>query len=249
MSTKKGDQSKKGQKHQNTYAFKHNKNSKLTKKIAETPLDLLCKRCLDILEWKIKYRKYKPLSVPGKCKICDHKNILKSYRDICDSWFMWKENSICTKCIEPITEYAKPSRISKFLKGNSNDNAFAEVLEELKERQRRTILRKLESGCKIVFNEEKGFIDKNTDEVILSLNEINEMDNEDIEEGISIEEENLNEEDYKQNELNEIINKKTEQIDEIKNSKEIEKYLDNVHALNNEVKQQNWIEKRNSIFI
>lgn len=234
MSTKKGDQSKKGQKHQNTYSFKHNKNSKLTKKIAETPLDLLCKRCLDILEWKIKYRKYKPLSVPGKCKICDHKNILKSYRDICDSCA--KENSICTKCIEPVTEYAKPSRISKFLKGNLNDNAFAEVLEELKERQRRTILRKLESGCKIVFNEEKGFIDKNTDEVILSIEEINEMDNEDIEEGISIEEENLNEENHKLNELNEVIN---EQKGEINNSKEIEKYLDNVHALENEVKQQN----------
>jgi hypothetical protein len=31
--------------HQNVFSFKHNKNSKLTKKIAEEPLDNLCKRC------------------------------------------------------------------------------------------------------------------------------------------------------------------------------------------------------------
>lgn len=31
--------------HQNKFAFKHNKNSRLTEQIAKEPLDLLCQRC------------------------------------------------------------------------------------------------------------------------------------------------------------------------------------------------------------
>jgi hypothetical protein len=63
MSTKKGNIEKKGPpKHQNTFAFKHNKHSKLTQKIRETPNTGLCKTCFDIIEWKKKYRKYKPLT-------------------------------------------------------------------------------------------------------------------------------------------------------------------------------------------
>ena len=30
------------------------------------------------------YKKYKPLTVPGKCRDCSQKNILKAYRALCD---------------------------------------------------------------------------------------------------------------------------------------------------------------------
>ena len=53
-------------KHQNKFAFRHNKNSKLTKKILERPNQGLCLRCYDQIEWRKKYRKYKLLSAPGK---------------------------------------------------------------------------------------------------------------------------------------------------------------------------------------
>jgi len=43
--------------HQNSFAFKHNKNSKKTKKIAAIPNVGVCKRCHDIIEWRKKYRK------------------------------------------------------------------------------------------------------------------------------------------------------------------------------------------------
>ena len=48
--------------HQNKYAFKHNKNSKKTKKILSLPNTGLCKQCHEIIEWRKKYRKYKPLT-------------------------------------------------------------------------------------------------------------------------------------------------------------------------------------------
>ena len=75
MSTRSGNPKKQGQKHQNAFAFKHNKNSKLTIKIKKSPLDNLCKRCFDILEWKITYRKYKPLTAAAKCNTCLQKTI------------------------------------------------------------------------------------------------------------------------------------------------------------------------------
>jgi hypothetical protein len=105
MSTRTGGASKQGQKHQNTYAFKHNKNSILTRKIKQSPLDHLCERCMNQVEWRINFRKYKPLSAPSKCNLCDMKNVYKAYRSICDVCANAKK--ICTKCTEPIEDYAK----------------------------------------------------------------------------------------------------------------------------------------------
>lgn len=60
------DRRKRPQAHQNTFAFKHNKHSKLTQKIVDEPLDLLCQRCSQKLQWRKQFRKYKLLTVPGK---------------------------------------------------------------------------------------------------------------------------------------------------------------------------------------
>lgn len=171
MSTQKGNIKKIGQKHQNSFSFKHNKNSLLTRKIQETPLDYLCKRCLEILEWKIKYRKYKPLSMPSKCKLCELKTVLKGHREVCDKCA--GELLICSKCIEPCEEYAQPTKSSKVLRNKPKDNTFEEILDMLKERQRRTILRKIEDGEDIVFDGNIGLVNKFTGEVVIELSQIN----------------------------------------------------------------------------
>ena len=75
---------KTGQKYKNKTKFKLNEESKLTKRILATPLDHLCQRCYDQIKWKIDYKKYKPLSQPGKCTDCGKKNVLKAYRALCD---------------------------------------------------------------------------------------------------------------------------------------------------------------------
>jgi len=43
--------------YQNTFAFRHNPKSQKTLKIAAIPAtSLCCRRCIDIIEWKKKYR-------------------------------------------------------------------------------------------------------------------------------------------------------------------------------------------------
>lgn len=105
MSTRSGNNTKKSQAYQNTFAFKHNKNSQLTKKIAKVPLDNLCKRCLDKLEWRIDYRKYKPLTTAGRCNMCQEKTIYKAYRTICDNCSI--KNKLCAKCANPVEGFVK----------------------------------------------------------------------------------------------------------------------------------------------
>ena len=66
MSTQRGNQKKEGQRHQNSFAFKHNPKSKKTEVILSRPIQGLCQHCYSVLEWRKQYRKYKPLSAPKK---------------------------------------------------------------------------------------------------------------------------------------------------------------------------------------
>eukprot|EP00804_Cyclotella_cryptica_P000138 CCRYP_019702-RA/>CCRYP_019702-RA protein AED:0.38 eAED:0.38 QI:191/1/1/1/1/1/2/226/325 len=70
-------------KHQNTFAFRHNPKSKKTEKILSSPNVGVCRRCHDKIEWRKKYRKYKPRTQPGKCNICFQKNVMAAYHTIC----------------------------------------------------------------------------------------------------------------------------------------------------------------------
>jgi len=88
--------------HQNSYAFKHNRASKTTQKILASPNIGLCKRCHDIIEWKKAYRKYKPLTQPRRCNICQQKTITLAYHVICNACA--KEKKQCAKCCEPYDE-------------------------------------------------------------------------------------------------------------------------------------------------
>lgn len=69
MSTQRRNTSKKRtQKHNNNHTFKNDKydSSKKIKSINELNVSNVCQRCKDCIEWKIKYKKYKPRTVPGK---------------------------------------------------------------------------------------------------------------------------------------------------------------------------------------
>jgi hypothetical protein len=72
--------------HQNTFAFRHNPKSKKTATILESPIDGVCRRCHDKLEWRKRYRKYKPLTKqPSKCNLCSQRNVRAAYHTICTS--------------------------------------------------------------------------------------------------------------------------------------------------------------------
>ena len=82
--------------HQNTFAFRHNKGSKLTAIIRESPVDLVCRRCAAQIQWKKDYRKYKPKTVVGRCRKCDEKTVKKAYHVMCDNCA--ESSQCCAKC-------------------------------------------------------------------------------------------------------------------------------------------------------
>lgn len=99
MSTSKGSSNRtRPQKHQNRTAFKNNLHdtSNKTKIINSLDIGGVCKRCKDIIAWKIKYKKYKPLTAPKKCVSCNAKAVKHAYHVMCSPCA--KEKKSCAKC-------------------------------------------------------------------------------------------------------------------------------------------------------
>ncbi|GKY98781.1 hypothetical protein MPSEU_000834300 [Mayamaea pseudoterrestris] len=69
--------------HQNAVAFHHNPKSKKTAHILSLPIQHVCLKCKEKLEWRKQYRKYKPLTQPTKCNICEKRNVIAAYHTIC----------------------------------------------------------------------------------------------------------------------------------------------------------------------
>ncbi|KAJ1812450.1 hypothetical protein LPJ56_003869, partial [Coemansia sp. RSA 2599] len=132
-----------GQKYQNTFAYTHNKGSKTTKKILALPVDGLCKRCTDQILWRKQYRKYKPLTMAKKCVWCQLKKVKKAYHVICDDCAASK--GVCAKCLgmEEIVEGINPKTPQEILK---EEQDLERKLASMRERQRRSYLRKLSRG-------------------------------------------------------------------------------------------------------
>ena len=217
MSLRPGNNKKKGQKHQNTYTYHHNKGSLISRKILSSPLDLLCERCLEILSWKVKYNKYHPLKNPAKCNQCLGKNIYKAYRTICDSCATKDGKKRCTKCGEEVENYAKPEVRNNPEAGVKKKSPVMELVKTLKKKYQKTVYRKINTGVRIEYDEEKGIINEETKEVIIPLEKIIKIDDDEDEENgedeNDIDEDNNDEEDKKEEKNN------------IKNNKEIKENM------------------------
>ncbi|KAI3647106.1 hypothetical protein MP228_007327 [Amoeboaphelidium protococcarum] len=138
--TRKGDNKKGAQKYKNVTAFKHNKNSKLTKKILSMPVNGLCQRCFDIIQWRKTYRKYKPLTQAKKCPDCDEKSVKEAYHVLCQACAQKKD--VCAKCLQS-------KEIVEDLSQIDTDKEVEKLKElclssNLPERKKRTYLRRLE---------------------------------------------------------------------------------------------------------
>ena len=210
MSLRSGNNKKKGQKHQNTYSFRHNKSSMISRKLASSPLDFLCERCLVKLQWRLQFQKYKPLTNASRCNICKEKKIYKAYRTICEGCATKDGKKLCTKCGEEVENYADPG-----IRNNPNAQVkkiypVMEIVKNLKKKYQKTIYRKINKGIKIEYDESKGILDMETKEIILPLEKIVDVD----EEGESIEVDDNDDNDYDDD------NGKKE--DNIKNDEEIE---------------------------
>ena len=208
MSLRPGNNKKKGQKHQNTYSYHHNKGSLISRKILSSPLDLLCERCLNILAWKVKFNKYHPLKTPGKCNQCQEKSIYKAYRTICDGCATKDGKKRCTKCGEEVEEYAKPDARNNPECGVKKSSPVMDLVKTLKKKYQKTIYRRINKGVRIEYDETKGIVDEETKEVIISMDKIVKNDDDDDDN----DEDNDNEEDEKEDNKNE--NKNENENDE-----------------------------------
>ncbi|TRY81954.1 hypothetical protein DNTS_013400 [Danionella cerebrum] len=99
MSCQKGNLSRsRGQKHQNLTAYRNDKHgASLQIKRANAKVhDGLCRHCKDVLEWKVKYNKYKTLTQPRKCVKCLQKTVKDAYHIMCKCCALKLE--LCAKC-------------------------------------------------------------------------------------------------------------------------------------------------------
>ncbi|CAF4883919.1 unnamed protein product [Pieris macdunnoughi] len=139
MSLSKGNlQRNRPQKHQNRTTFKNDLHdtSKKTKTLNALQISGVCPRCKEIIEWKIKYKKYKPLATPRKCVGCDQKNVKQAYHIFCKKCAA--EKNVCAKCCKPIENIA-----TEQISHEMSENEIQAMIKNLPERKKRTLLRHL----------------------------------------------------------------------------------------------------------
>lgn len=99
MSCERGNCAKSGrQKYQNRRAFRNDLHncSRTIKALNSLEINGCCKRCMEVIEWKIKFNKYKQLNQPKKCVKCLQKSVKNSYYTTCQKCI--ESQNICGKC-------------------------------------------------------------------------------------------------------------------------------------------------------
>ncbi|XP_020369044.1 uncharacterized protein C9orf85 homolog isoform X1 [Rhincodon typus] len=120
MSSQKGNVARKRpQKHQNVIRFKNDKydKSEKMKRLNAMVHTGVCKHCKEVLEWKIKYNKYKPLGQARKCVKCLQKTVKDSYHIMCKPCAFKLE--LCAKCGKK-EEIVNPLASEEYQQENSN---------------------------------------------------------------------------------------------------------------------------------
>eukprot|EP01134_Creolimax_fragrantissima_P002397 CFRG2397T1 len=140
VSSAKSGNKKSGQTYQNTMAFQHNSKSKKSTAIFKMNNSGVCPRCHEQIEWRKKFKKYKPLSTPKKCVNCQQKNITRAYHVLCQGCAHGK--GVCAKCNttgEVINKATEAEELAAAIELERN-------LSLLKERSRRAYHRAVERG-------------------------------------------------------------------------------------------------------
>ncbi|XP_066272264.1 uncharacterized protein C9orf85 homolog [Branchiostoma lanceolatum] len=127
------------QKYKNSMAFRNNLHdqSQKTKKLNAMVVGGLCAHCKSVIDWKIKYKKYKPLSQPKKCVKCEQKTVKQAYTMMCMPCA--RTADVCAKCgkgEEVVTPALTPAEEA------ARDAELQQELKFMSERQRRTFMRK-----------------------------------------------------------------------------------------------------------
>eukprot|EP00796_Vickermania_ingenoplastis_P007212 gene7212-5069_t len=72
---------------------------RVPEEVIEKMTSLCCRRCCEIINWKLDYGKYEPLQRARKCNICSEKKVSLAYHRICQECA--EVNCVCAKCQKP----------------------------------------------------------------------------------------------------------------------------------------------------
>ncbi|TMW42185.1 hypothetical protein DOY81_012738 [Sarcophaga bullata] len=157
MSTQRGNASRtRAQKHKNRHVFKNDLHDKtpLQKKLNSLHISEVCQHCKGVIEWKIKYKKYKPLSQPKTCTKCSQKKIRKAYHVLCRECAL--EARVCAKCLKSADEVEIEPPQPTPEEELKLKVEMERLIKSFPERKRRAFLRYMEKGKKEKDLEEEG---------------------------------------------------------------------------------------------
>ncbi|KAF9546725.1 hypothetical protein EC957_009485 [Mortierella hygrophila] len=160
VSSRRGNPKKGGQAHKNAYAFHANKSSKITKRIAAMPVGGLCEKCVEVIMWRKKFKKYKPLTQMKKCVTCEQKAIKDAYHVMCNKCA--GEKNVCAKCQE--SRDIVPTNIKTEKEIIAEQVELERLLSGMNERERRSYLRQMERKPKKGEDDEDEGDDDDSDE-------------------------------------------------------------------------------------
>ncbi|CAH8668720.1 unnamed protein product [Heterobilharzia americana] len=91
--------------------------------------------CVEIIQWRVKFKKYHQLTNPKACVKCNEKTVKQAYHIVCKPCS--SALKICCKC-------GKPNESINFEdteRQEDTDQKFIDALKNVRERERRTLLR------------------------------------------------------------------------------------------------------------
>ncbi|XP_037724818.1 uncharacterized protein C9orf85 homolog [Drosophila subpulchrella] len=153
MSTQRGNVSRtRAQKHTNRHVFKNDLHDKTPQQLRLNAMHVstVCQRCKEQIEWKIKYKKYKPLSQAKTCTHCKERTVKKAYHVVCRDCAI-KANA-CAKCLKSATEVAIEEPQPTPREEQQLQSEMDRLVKSFSERKRRAFLRYMKKGKK----QEKG---------------------------------------------------------------------------------------------
>lgn len=149
MSCQKGNGSRtRAQKHKNRHVFKNDLHDKTPLQIKLNSLHIseVCQHCKGVIEWKIKYKKYKPLSQPKTCTKCSQKKIKKAYHVLCRDCAL--EIRVCAKCLKSADEVDIEPPQPTPEEALQLQVEMERLVQSFSERKRRAFLRYMKKGKK-----------------------------------------------------------------------------------------------------
>uniref|UniRef100_A0A1L8DBG7 Uncharacterized protein n=1 Tax=Nyssomyia neivai TaxID=330878 RepID=A0A1L8DBG7_9DIPT len=149
MSTRRGENLRtRPQKHKNHTAFKNDLHDKtpVTKMLNSLHVSEVCEHCRGVIEWKIKYKKYKPLSQPKTCIKCGNRCVKKAYHVMCRECAL--KLKVCAKCNKSPEDGGIVAPEPTPREQMRLDAEMQQMVKRLTERKRRTFLRFMKKGKK-----------------------------------------------------------------------------------------------------